>query len=139
VLEEAMRLYPPLPAISRVAVEDDVLAGVPIRKGSLIVISPFVVHRHRLLWDAPDLFDPSRFLPGARDDIDTFAYLPFGRGPRGCIGITFATQEAILILRSLLRRVELEPAPDEPVWPVHRITLQPRSGLHMRVRMRRER
>jgi cytochrome P450 len=136
VLEEALRLYPPLPAISRVAVGDDELAGVPIRRGTLIVIAPYVVHRHRLLWENPDGFDPRRFLPGARDAIDPFAYLPFGRGPRGCIGIQFALQEATLALQAMIRKVELELPEGQPVWPVHRITLQPRDGLMMRVKSR---
>ena len=134
VLEEALRLYPPLPAISRVAIEADILSGVRIKKGSLIVIAPFVVHRHRRLWDDPDTFDPSRFLPDVRDTIDPFAYLPFGRGPRGCIGVTFAMQEASLILRAIVKSLDLDLRPDEPVWPVHRITLQPRNGLLMSVK-----
>jgi len=136
VLEEALRLYPPLPAISRVALADDELAGVPIRRGTLIVIAPYVVHRHRLLWENPDRFDPSRFLPGAREAIDPFAYLPFGRGPRGCIGIQFALQEATLALQAMIKKVELELPDGQPVWPVHRITLQPRDGLMMRVKAR---
>jgi cytochrome P450 len=136
VLEEALRLYPPLPAISRVALGADELAGVPIRGGTLIVIAPYVVHRHRLLWEDPDAFDPTRFLPGARDAIDPFAYLPFGRGPRGCIGIQFALQEATLALQAMIKKVELELPEGQSVWPVHRITLQPRDGLMMRVRSR---
>jgi cytochrome P450 len=134
VLEEALRLYPPLPAISRVALEADVLSSVPIKKGTLIVIAPYVVHRHRRLWDDPDAFDPSRFLPEAREAVDPFAFLPFGRGPRGCIGVTFAMQEAALILQSIVKNLDLELRPDEPVWPVHRITLQPRNGLLMSVK-----
>jgi cytochrome P450 len=134
VLEEALRLYPPLPAISRVALEADVLSGVPIRKGTLIVIAPYVVHRHRRVWDDPDAFDPSRFLPPAREAVDPFAFLPFGRGPRGCIGITFAMQEAALILQAIVKNLDLELRPDEPIWPIHRITLQPRNGLLMSVR-----
>lgn len=132
VLEEALRLYPPLPAISRVAIEEDVLAGVRIPRRSLIVIAPYVVQRHRRLWEDPDAFDPTRFLPPRRDAIDPFAYLPFGRGPRGCIGITFAMQEATLVLRSIVGSLDLNLQPDAPVWPVHRITLQPSNGLWMR-------
>jgi cytochrome P450 len=136
VLEEALRLYPPLPAISRISLDADVLAGVPIRPNTLIVIAPYVVHRHRLLWENPDAFDPSRFLPDARDAIDPFAYLPFGRGPRGCIGIQFALQEATLALQAIVRRLDLDLPAGQPVWPVHRITLQPRDGLMMRVNSR---
>jgi len=134
VLEEALRLYPPLPAISRVAVAEDVLAGVRIPKGTLVVIAPYVVQRHRRLWEDPDAFDPTRFLPSRREAVDPFAYLPFGRGPRGCIGITFAMQEATLILRSILGSLDLDLRPDMQIWPVHRITLQPSNGLWMQVR-----
>jgi cytochrome P450 len=136
VLEEALRLYPPLPAISRFALGADELAGVPIRRGTLIVIAPYVVHRHRLLWENPDAFDPSRFLPGAREAIDPFAYLPFGRGPRGCIGIQFALQEATLALQAMIKKLALDLPDGQGAWPVHRITLQPRDGLMMRVTSR---
>ncbi len=134
VLEEALRLYPPLPAISRVALDSDVLSSTRIRRRSLIVIAPYVVHRHRLLWDDPDAFDPGRFLPGAREAIDPFAYLPFGRGPRGCIGIAFALQEATILLQAIIKNLDLEMPADQPIWPVHRITLQPRDGLTMSVK-----
>lgn len=125
VLEEAMRLYPPLPAISRVAVETDDLSGVRIRRGSLVVIAPYVVHRHRLLWNEPDVFDPGRFLPGAREDIDPFSYLPFGRGPRGCIGVAFAMQEATLILQAIIRNLDLSLLADQAIRAIHRVTLRP--------------
>ncbi|MBV8838462.1 MAG: cytochrome P450, partial [Alphaproteobacteria bacterium] len=125
----------PLPAISRGALQADRLAGVEIAKGTLVVISPYVVHRHRKLWIAPDIFDPGRFL-AERESIDPFAFLPFGRGPRGCIGITFAMQEATLVLATLLAQCEFECVADQAIWPVHRITLTPRGGLNMRVRPR---
>src|SRR3977135_1564484 len=86
VVEETLRLYPPIPTISRQAIASDRLAEQSIDPGTFGVISPWVLPRHRLLWKMPYLFDPSRFLPGARETIDRFAYLPFGAGPRTCIG-----------------------------------------------------
>jgi cytochrome P450 len=100
------------------------------------VIAPYVLHRHRRLWDDPDVFDPTRFLPGARETIDRFAYLPFGAGPRICIGATFALQEATLVLATVMRRFRLELAPGFAVWPLQRVTLRPRGGLPMHITAR---
>jgi cytochrome P450 len=136
VIEEAMRLYPPLAAISRAALEPDELAGEPIRRGTMVVIAPYVLHRHRVLWAEPDAFDPNRFLGGARARIDRFAYLPFGVGPRICIGATFALQEASIVVATVMRHFTLELAPGHAVWPVHRVTLRPSGGLPMIVKRR---
>lgn len=136
VIEEAMRLYPPLAAVSRVAIGPDELGAVPIRAGTLVVIAPYVLHRHRLLWDKPDEFDPSRFLGERRAQIDRYAYLPFGAGPRACLGSVFALQEAVLAVAAIVKNVELTVAPGHRVWPVHRVTLRPRGGLPMIVRAR---
>src|SRR5262249_30953928 len=103
VIEEAMRLYPPAPLLSRAAVRDDVLCGRPVPAGSVVVIAPWLVHRHRLLWDDPLVFDPQRFLSPRREKIRRFSYLPFGAGPRICIGMSFAMQEAVIVLAHLLR------------------------------------
>ena len=136
VIEEAMRLYPPLVAISRQAIGPDELAGHRIRKGAMVVIAPYVLHRHRRLWDRPDVFDPNRFLREARDRIDRYAYLPFGAGPRNCIGSAFALQEATLVVSTILRNFQLEMLPGHSVWPVHRVTLRPEGGLPMIVKDR---
>jgi cytochrome P450 len=136
-IEEAMRLYPPVASMSRQALGPDDLAGRRIRKGALVIISQWVLHRHRLLWDEPDGFDPSRFLPGAREKIDRFAYLPFGAGPRVCIGASFALQEATIILAHILRSFSLEVKKDHEVMPVQRITLRPDGGLPMVLRRRK--
>ena len=133
VIEEALRLYPPIAALSRISEHPDTLGSQPIGGRSLIVIAPYVLHRHRRLWDRPDIFDPSRFLGDAKANIPRFAYLPFGAGPRTCIGASFAMQEAILVLATLIQRFELELAPDARVWPIQRITLRPSHGLPMRV------
>ena len=136
VIEETMRLYPPIAAISRVALDADDLNGEAVRPGSLIVISPYVLHRHRLLWDRPDAFDPRRFLGNARAGVDRFGYLPFGAGPRKCIGSTFALQEATLILAVMLQHFRFQLQPGHPVWPKLSVTLRPANGLPMTVRKR---
>jgi cytochrome P450 len=97
------------------------------------MIAPWVIHRHRKLWDAPDYFFPERFAPGAREKINRFAYIPFGGGPRICIGMAFAMQEAIVILSTIAQRYRLELLPDQKVEPLARITLRPRYGLKMRL------
>ena len=136
VIEEAMRLYPPLAAISRAAIAADELGGRHIEPGSMVVIAPYVLHRHRLLWERPDEFDPNRFLGPARDRIDRFAYLPFGVGPRICIGSAFALQEATLVVATVMKHFRLQPVPGRRVWPVLRVTLRPDGGLPMVVRRR---
>ena len=129
VVEEAMRLYPPVASLSRTALGPDDLAGRRIRKGTFVMVAPWVLHRHRLLWDAPDVFDPGRFMPGRRETVDRFAYLPFGAGPRVCIGASFALQEATIILSRIMRDVVVSLPPGHRVEPVQRITLRPRGGL----------
>ncbi len=137
VIEEALRLYPPIAAISRAALDADELAGEPIEPGSLVVVAPYLLHRHRLLWDGPDNFDPGRFLGSARKEINRFAYLPFGAGPRTCIGSAFALQEAILVLATIVHHFRLELAPGHHVWPLLRVTLRPAGGLPMMARPRK--
>lgn len=136
VIDEANRLYPPIAAISRSALGADELAGTPIRRGTMVVIAPYVLHRHRRLWDRPDEFDPFRFLDGGRESIDRYAYLPFGAGPRTCIGAAFALQEACITLAMITRHFSLEMAPEHSVWPVQKVTLRPQGGLPMLVRRR---
>jgi cytochrome P450 len=134
VVEEAMRLYPPAATLTRKALTADSFGDIPIAKGALVVISPYVVHRHRMLWSNPDFFRPERFLPGAREAIDRFQYLPFGAGPRICIGQRFAMLEAVIILTSVLRAVRLDWPQRQAVNPVQRVTLRPVPELQM-VRM----
>ena len=138
VIEEALRLYPPIAALSRAAIEPDVLGDMPVKPGSLIVIAPYVLHRHRVLWSRPDAFDPSRFLPENRGEIPRFAYLPFGIGPRTCIGSSFALQEAAIVLAVLTRRFEMRLLPHAEVWPLQRVTLRPAKGLPMQLAPRRQ-
>lgn len=131
VLEEAMRLYPPAAILSREAIDADVLAGRRIRAGTVVTIAPFLLHRHRTLWREPDMFDPSRFLGAERDKIDRFAYLPFGAGPRVCIGMGFAVSEGVIALAHLLRAFRFDLVPGHRVEPVQRITLRPKYGMRM--------
>jgi len=135
-IDEALRLYPPAPSLTREAIAPDILAGQTIRAKSLVVVPPYVVHRHKLLWRDPELFDPTRFLPGEREKIDRFAYMPFGAGPRVCIGMGFALQEATIVLAMILREFRLELAPGHEVTPVQRITLRPKGGMPMLMRQR---
>jgi cytochrome P450 len=136
VIDEANRLYPPITAISRVAIGPDELAGQSIEAGTMVVIAPYVLHRHRALWDKPGRFDPNRFLGDSRQSIERFVYLPFGVGPRICIGATFAIQEASIVIATLLRHFEFRLSPGHVVWPVQKVTLRPKNGLPMIVRRR---
>jgi cytochrome P450 len=132
VIEEAMRLYPPAPGLSnRAVLEDDVVAGVKIPKGAQVAIIPWVIHRHRLLWDNPETFDPERFSPERSQGRHRFAYLPFGGGPRVCIGMALAMAEAQLILATIAQSYRLRLVPDQKIVLQHRITMRPRDGIKM--------
>jgi len=136
VLEEAMRLYPPVALLTHEAIADDVMLGVPVPARTIVLISPYVLHRHRRLWEAPDAFDPSRFLGERRERIDRFAYIPFGAGPRVCIGISFAMQEAVIVLANFLRAFRFELVDGQTVATRQRVTLRPQNGLKMHARRR---
>jgi cytochrome P450 len=132
VVEETMRLYPAAPGLStREALEDDEICGQRIRRGTNIGISPWILHRHRKLWEDPERFDPDRFAPERSAGRPRFAYLPFGAGPRICIGMGLAMNEAILILATLAQRWRPRLASDAQVALRHNVTLQPRHGLKM--------
>ena len=133
VVQEALRLYPPAFTIVRLAKERDELAGEEVPPGTLVVISPWLLHRHRKLWQDPDAFDPSRFLPGA-PPVGRYAYLPFGIGPRVCVGAQFALLEASLVLATLMRafRVEL-PASSRRVLPAAVVTTAPERAIPFRL------
>jgi len=131
--EEAMRLYPPAPSINRQPIEEDRYGDLVLREGATVLVMPWTVHRHRKLWDRPDAFIPSRSHPGNRDRIDRFQYLPFGAGPRICIGASFAMQEAVIALAVLLSRFRFDTVAETNPWPVQKLTTQPEGGLPMRV------
>ena len=133
IFEETLRLYPPAPRFDREAEAPDELAGTPIAKGDLVSIWPWIIHRHRTLWDDPDRFDHRRFAPERRAAQHRFQYLPFGGGPRVCVGARFAMMEALLIMAEWLsaRRFALPTGfmPD----PVGSVTLRPRGGMPLLV------
>jgi cytochrome P450 len=130
VIEEAMRVYPPAPGISlREAKEADELCGFKVKPGLQILVSPWILHRHRRLWDDPERFDPTRFTKEASEKRPRFAYLPFGGGPRVCIGATLAMTETMLILAVLAQRFRVRLKEGEEVELQTRITLRPKNGM----------
>lgn len=135
VVQEALRLYPPAFTLVRTAREPDELAGVAVEKGALVVIAPWVLHRHRRHWSEPDLFRPERFLPGAPPP-ERFAYLPFGAGPRVCIGAQLALVEASVVLARMVRDCRLELVGPRPIQPVGVITVYPDKAPPFRLRRR---
>lgn len=137
VVEEAMRLYPPAPAVTgRVAAGPDEICGHEVRKGDRVFISTWVMHRHRAWWDDPERFDPDRFSPERSEGRPRFAYMPFGAGPRVCIGQAFAMAEATLILAALAGKFRLTMERPQDVKLLARITLSPEGGLKMRLEHR---
>lgn len=124
VVDEALRLYPPAFSVVRQAKAADRAGDIAIPARAVVLIVPWVLHRHRLLWHDPDSFDHRRFLPGAAAP-ERFSYLPFGAGPRACVGAQFALTETTLVLARLVRDFRLELADDRPVLPLATITLQP--------------
>jgi cytochrome P450 len=133
VLKEAMRLYPPAPMLARQVTEDGEIGGERLRRGMSVVMPIYAIHRHRKRWADPDRFDPSRFSARNEAAIERYQYLPFGAGPRICIGMAFAMIEATAILATLLRRVRFAPVPGRDPYPVARVTLVPRGGVTLAV------
>lgn len=131
IIDEALRMYPPAAFLSRTAQVADELCGREIRPGDTVVLPIYALHRHHMLWENPDQFDPSRFAdPKA---IDRFSYLPFGDGPRICIGANFALQEAVIILATLLARHRFSPVEGKEPKPVMILTLRPEGGVWLKV------
>jgi len=135
VVSEALRLYPPAFAIARMATGPDRLGDVAVPRGALVMISPWVLHRHRRLWKDPDAFDPARFLTDAPLP-HRFAYMPFGAGPRICIGAQFALTEACLVLAMVIQRFHVALADATPVRPTAVIVTQPDHAAPFRLRPR---
>ncbi len=131
IVDEALRLYPPAAFLSRTAIAEDELCGRKVLAGDTVILPIYALHRHHKLWTNPDGFDPARFAdPKA---IDRFAYLPFGDGPRICIGASFALQEAVIILASLLARFRFSVIPGKDPKPVMILTLRPEGGIWLKV------
>jgi cytochrome P450 len=136
VIEETLRLYPPVHIFSRRALADDVVCGHPIPKGAYVTAASWLLHRHRMFWEAPSEFRPARFLPENVHKIDRFAYIPFGTGPRVCLGKHLGLLEATLLLAMIAQRFRLRLVPGHVVEPLGRMTLRPRNGMLMRVEPR---
>jgi len=136
VLQEAMRLYPPAWFIERQAIADDIVCGFHIPAGSLVGISPYTLHRNPRLWPDPERFDPDRFRPELSADRSRFAYLPFGAGPRVCIGAGLAMLDAHLILAMVAQRFTIASDPAHTVELEPLTTLRPRTGVRVRLSRR---
>ncbi len=127
IIDEALRLYPPAGMVSRTALANDTLCGREIRKGDTVILPIYALHRHHMLWEDPDAFRPDRFAD--RKSVERYAYLPFGDGPRICIGASFALQEAVIILGTLLNRFRFTPVAGRNPDPVMILTLRPEGGV----------
>jgi unspecific monooxygenase len=136
VVHEALRLYPPAYTIVRQANHADDAGGIAVPAAAIVFIAPWVLHRHRRLWPQPEVFDPTRFLPGAPPP-DRFAYLPFGVGPRVCIGAQFALTEATLVVATMIKAFRIERADNQPVMPVGMVTTHPDHPPLFRLQPRR--
>jgi cytochrome P450 len=137
IFDEALRLYPPVPILPREAVKDDEFQGTRIPRGSLIFVVPWLLHRHKRLWDRPDHFIPDRFLGENAKSISKFAYIPFSIGPRICAGLSFGLTEAILCLATLAQSFQLRMQPGHEVMPLCRLTTRPAGGLPMSIHARK--
>ena len=133
VVQEALRLYPSVYAFSRRAERDDTVCGYRVPKGTKILVSPFVLHRLPDIWPNPDEFQPERFSPEQSNNRSPHAYIPFGAGPRQCIGRRFAMLEMRLIVPMILQRFQLECTSPIPVLPAALGTLTPQSPIHFRL------
>jgi cytochrome P450 len=136
VFRETLRLYPPVPMMVREASQPEVFRGRPVNQGAQVVLSPWHLHRHTRLWDAPDAFDPARFetengKAGLRD-----AYMPFSAGPRICSGAGFALIEGVVLLARLLRTYEFSLSDVHVPVPVAHLTVRAKDGIWLRISKR---
>lgn len=129
VWEETLRLYPPVYRIDREALADDEVCGHRVKKGDQITVWPWLVHRHKQLWDQPELFNPENFDPEAKAARPRFQYIPFGAGPRMCIGMGFAEAEALILLSRWVAEYRFRHVPGHVVHPKTDVALRPQGGL----------
>lgn len=129
VLKEAMRLYPPAWIFSRRPIEDDEIGGYQVPAGTTVLISPYVTHRNPAYWEEPETFDPERFEEGRSEGRLELAYLPFGGGPRKCIGDRFALTEGVLVLATVAQRYHLRLVSGRKIAPEPLVTLRPKGGV----------
>jgi len=133
VVTEAMRLYPPAWFFGREALHDCAVGGYPMRAGTTVLVSPWVLHRDPRFYDEPCAFRPERWSNDLARKLPRFAYMPFGGGPRICIGSRFAMMEAVLILATVIQRFRLDWQSDRPVVPRPSITLRPQGGVWVKL------
>lgn len=136
IVDETLRLYPPAWLFARQAVADDEVMGYHVPAGALVALSPYATHRHPAFWEDAERFDPERFSPARSAGRSKYAYMPFGGGPRQCIGNTFALSEAVLVLATVAQRFGLHTAPGAELKLAARTTLQLDGGLPMRIESR---
>lgn len=136
VVRETLRLFPPVGFLARQAASSCPMRDKQVPRGATVVVSPWLLHRHRECWREPDVFDPDRFSDEDSREAIRNAYLPFGMGPRACLGAAFALQEAVLVLACLVRRWHLEPAPGHVPQPVGRLTIRSANGIRVVLRRR---
>ncbi len=136
IVEETMRLYPPVPVMARDALADDNFNGVRIPKGSIMMVAPWLLHRHKKLWCQPDHFMPERFLPGGDEPVSKYAYIPFSIGPRICAGMAFGLTEAILCVAVLAQQFQFRLKPGHQVSLNCRLSLRPGETLPMTLHRR---
>ena len=136
IIEETLRLYPPVPLQGRTVMQDGFIGAKPIKKGDLVVLNAWIMHRHRKLWDDPDAFKPDRFLPPNGGPPARYTYVPFSIGPRICTGAAFGLLEATLCLATLARRFRLRLRPGWVVEPGCRLSLRPGERLPMTIERR---
>ena len=129
VLQEAMRLYPPVAYLSREAARAQTLGAVSVKAGDTVMALPWLLHRHEHLWDAPHAFRPERFMPDAPRKPPRFGYIPFSLGPRVCAGAAFAQAEMTVFLAVLLQRLDVAVAPDTRPMPWARLSVRPKGGM----------
>lgn len=133
VFEESMRLYAPAPVLTRLATQDGELGGLTLKKDTLVFVPIWAVHRHQALWDAPNDFIPERFAPEQRQNFRRTQFMPFGFGPRICIGASFSIIEGVSMLATLMRRVSVEWDGQHIPEPLSRVTLWPKGGMPLKV------
>ncbi|HEV2764357.1 MAG TPA: cytochrome P450, partial [Pyrinomonadaceae bacterium] len=137
VVAEAMRLYPPAWAVGRLTIKDVDIGGYLIPRGSLVLLSQYVVHRDPRFFPDPERFDPERWTPEAKSSRPAFSFFPFGGGPRRCIGESFAWTEGVLMLATIARRWRMRLVPGRPAETQPRITLRPGAGgIHVKLESR---
>jgi cytochrome P450 len=136
LVDETMRLYPPVPMMLRTAADDDIVCGHRIPQGATVIVAPWVIHHHRRLWSDPERFDPERFARGNSAGRSRYAYLPFAVGPRACIAAPLAMMQILLAVAVLARRFRFRLVPGHPIRPSGWTTLRPEGGIKVTVEPR---